>query len=92
MRMAVKTTEDWDNVISPDLRRLWVRNFWRLHNLRGIPFNRAKIPSDAVNTDMHLIAAVDAANDLKIAGVYARFLRTNGKWSSQESEHYEESS
>lgn len=83
MRMAVKTTEDWDSVISPDLRRLWVRNFWRLHNLRGIPFNRAKIPSDAVNTDMHLIAAVDAANDLKIAGVYARFLRTNGKWSSQ---------
>ena len=83
MRMAVKETEDWDSVISPDLRRLWVKNFWRLHNLRGIPFNRAKIPSDAVNTDMYLIAAVDAANDLKIAGVYARFLRTNGKWSSQ---------
>ena len=32
---------------------------------------------------MNLVAAVDASNELKIAGVWARFLRKNGEYSSQ---------
>ena len=82
-RLAVKETDDWDGEISPETRMLWVKNFWMLHSVRGLKFNRAKIPEDAANTDMILVCAVDAANDLKAAAVYARFLRTNGEYSSQ---------
>ena len=54
-----------------------------LHTVRGLQFNRAKIPEDPANTDMILVASVDAANDLKASAVYARFLRRNGEYSSQ---------
>ena len=82
-RLAVKETDNWDGVVSPETRLLWVKNFWMLHSVRGLQFNRAKIPEDAANTDMILVAAVDAANDLKASAVYARFLRRNGEYSSQ---------
>ena len=82
-RLAVKETDNWDGVISPETRLLWVKNFWMLHSIRGLQFNRAKIPEDAANTDMILVAAIDAANDLKASAVYARFLRRNGEYSSQ---------
>ena len=83
MRLAVLETDDWDDFVSDQTRNLWVKNFWMLHNLRGMKFVRARIPTDAVNTTMDLVAAVDASNELKIAGVWARFLRTNGEYSSQ---------
>ena len=83
MRLAVLETSDWDDAVSNDTRALWIKNFWILHKLRGMSFNRARIPTDAVNTEMDLIAAVDASNELKIAGVWARFLRKNGEYSSQ---------
>ena len=83
LRMAVLETEDWDNHVSKELRAVWVQNFWRMYKLRGLQYNRARVPVDAANTDLHLVCAVDAANDLKICGVWGRFLRTNGKYSKQ---------
>ena len=75
LRKAVIETTEWDGVLTSETRLLWVNNFWRLHKLRGLQFARARIPVDAVDGKMMLIAAVDAANELKIAGIRARFLR-----------------
>ena len=83
MRRAVMETTGWDGVLTKETRLLWVTNFWRLHNLRGLQFTRARIPSDAADTKLQLIVAVDAAKELKISGVWARFLRTDGSYSSQ---------
>ena len=83
LRQAVMETVEWDGVLTKETRSAWVRNFWRLHKLRGLQFSRPRIPEDAANTNLSLIAAVDAANDLKIVGVWARFERKNGEYSSQ---------
>ena len=83
IRQAVIETEDWDGVLSAELRNQWITNFWRIQKLKGLQYNRAIIPTDAVNTNMELVAVGDAANDLKICGVWGRFLRQNGEYSSQ---------
>ena len=83
VRRAVMETSDWDGHVSAETRSIWVKNFWRLEKLKGLQFSRARIPIDAVNTKLQLVACVDAANELKIAAVYARFLRRNGEYSSQ---------
>lgn len=75
-------TEDWDSPVSLDTRKLWVVNLWKMYNMQGIHFQRAIIPVDAVSLDLQLLAAGDAA-DLKVAGVWGRFLRTNGQYSCQ---------
>ena len=82
-RMAVMETEGWDDPITQETRTLWLKNFWQLHSLKGVMFMRARIPEDAASTDLTLVCAVDAANQIKAAGVYARFPRKNGKFSSQ---------
>ena len=76
-------TKDWDDTISQESRSVWLKNFWRLQKLKGIQFNRARIPIDAVDTKLELVGACDAANELKIAGVWGRFKRKNGQYSSQ---------
>ena len=81
IRRSVKETESWDGILSAELRSQWVKNFWRLQKLKGIQYNRAIIPADAANTELELIAMGDAANDLKICGVWGRFLRKNGEYS-----------
>ena len=83
MRRAVAETQSWDGILTDELRSVWVKNFWMLEKLRGIKFTRARVPIDALNTDLQLIAAVDAASELKIAGVWARFQRIGGDYSSQ---------
>ena len=83
LRRVVLETSDWDDVVSKETRAVWLRNFWRLQQLKGLQFNRARVPTDAANTNVQLVAAVDASNELKAAAVYARFLRTNGQYSSQ---------
>ena len=83
VRKAVKETTDWDGVVTPETRLLWVDNYWRLHNMKDVHFHRPRIPHDAATTDLELIGAVDASNELKICGVWARFLRKNGEYSCQ---------
>ena len=81
-RKATMETETWDSPVTPETRMLWVNNLWRMHNLQGIHLRRAIVPEDAVNLDLEIVAAADAA-DLKVAGVWGRFRRSNGQYSCQ---------
>ena len=54
-----------------------------MEKLKGLKFQRAKTPVDAADTNLYLVGCVDAASQLKIAGVWARFKRKNGKFSCQ---------
>ena len=49
--------------------------------MKGIKFERAKMPIDAVSTKMDAIIAVDAAEHLKIVGVWVRFRLADGSFS-----------
>ena len=80
---AIKQTLNWDDEISLNLHDKIVVDLWRLYKLKGVKFSRPKVPVDALNLKLHLYACVDAANKLKIVGVWARFLRKNGRWSCQ---------
>ena len=80
---ASKETEAWDDAVPTELRSKIADDLWRLYKLQGLKFRRAVIPEDAVSNKVHLTACVDAANKLKIVGVWARFLRKCGKYSSQ---------
>ena len=68
---AVKETSGWDEQVSVALHDKWIDNFWTMHKLRGLQFQRARIPSDAFDTKMYLTGCVDAADSLKIVGVWA---------------------
>ena len=83
LRKAVQTTQGWDDPVPPELRSKWVNNFWMLEKLRGIRFKRAKMPMDAVDAKMDIITAGDAAEDSKIAAVWARFKLKDGSYSCQ---------
>ena len=61
----------------------WLDNFWKVQKLKGLQFSRPRIPRDALNTDLHLVGCVDAADELKIVGVWAKFKRRNGNFLSQ---------
>ena len=82
-REAINETVDWDDPVSPDTRSKFIQSAWRLHKLRGIKFSRAKIPKDAVSSKMYLMTGVDASDQMKIVGVWARFERKCGGFSSQ---------
>ena len=44
-RKAVKT---WDEAVPAALRQKWIKNFWMLEKLRGLGFQRAMMPEDAL--------------------------------------------
>ena len=83
LREAVKKTIGWDDPVPEEVRSKWVNNFWRLETLRGIKFQRARMPEDAASTEMNLIVAVDAAAEVKIVGAWGRFRLKNGEFSCQ---------
>ena len=83
VRRAVKETNGWDEAVPPDLHDKWIDNFWQMQKLQGLQFHRARIPEDAVDTNLHLICCVDAADSLKVVGIWARFKVRSGKFSSQ---------
>ena len=80
---AVRETEDWDSVISAELHSKVIKNLWRLYKMKGLKFSRAMVPTDAADDKLHLLCCVDAAEKLKIVGVWARFRRKNGSFSCQ---------
>ena len=84
VRDAVRETKGWDDAVSPELRAKWVKNFLRMEKLKGIKFNRARMPPNAVSEKMDLITAVDAASCAKIVGSWGRFRLDNGKFSCQQ--------
>ena len=82
LRKVVKETIGWDDSVFPELRQTWVTNLWKLYKMQGLKFNRATIPADAVDTKLELFVCVDAA-EVKVAGIWGRFLRRNGTYSCQ---------
>ena len=55
-----------------------------LEQLKGLKFTRARMPLDAVSSDMHIIVAGDTASSfVKICGVWGRFKLRNGLYSCQ---------
>ena len=83
LRSSAKLTSAWDDPVPDELRGKWVQNYWMLEKLKGIKFQRARMPDTAVNADMDLITGVDAAMDVKIVGVWCRFRLRDGGYSCQ---------
>ena len=82
LRRAIKETEQWDEAVSDQLRSKWVKNFHMLEKLRGLKFDRARVPSNAKNLDMNLLIGGDVAKDyVKMCGVWCRFELTDGTFS-----------
>ena len=83
LREAVKQTQSWDDPVPEELRSKWVQNLWRLEKLKGIKFQRARMPENALSSEMDLIVAVDAAKQVKVVGAWGRFRLKDGGFSCQ---------
>ena len=83
-REVVQLTDGWDDVVSPEVRNKWVRNFMLMEQMRGIKFSRARMPKTAVDTGMRLITMVDAALELIMMVTYCGFKLDDGSWSCQQ--------
>ena len=83
-RQVVQLTDGWDDVVSPEVRNKWVRNFLLMEQMRGIKFSRARMPTTAVDTRMRLITMVDAALELIMMVTYCGFRLDDGSWSCQQ--------
>ena len=83
LREAVKQTNNWDDTVPDELRSKWVANFLKVETLKGIKFQRARMPENAVSEKMDLIVAADASEDVKIVAAWGRFRLDNGKFSCQ---------
>ena len=69
---VMKQTNSWDDQVPTPLHDKWLDNFWQIQRLKGLQFRRPRIPRDALDTELHLVGCVDAADELKIVGVWAK--------------------
>ena len=83
LRQTAKLTDGWDSAVPEELRSKWIKHFWRLETLKGMKFERARMPLNAVSTQMDMIVAADAAEWIKIVGAWVRFRLDTGKFSCQ---------
>ena len=73
----------WDNQIPEVLLDKWVRNLDNIEQCREVVFRRAVIPIDAVNLSLDMIVSADSSQNVAVACVHTRVLRTNGEYSVQ---------
>ena len=73
----------WDDVIPDNLYSIWLANFNTMKDIGDLRFNRAIIPSDAVNLDIETLDFGDASQSLICTCIYARFKLKNGQHSCQ---------
>ena len=83
LRETFKQTESWDDPMPTDLRQKWVENFLLFEKLRGLKFQRAVMPLDAINTKMRLLTGVDAAKHGLMMGCWGGFQLKDGSWSNK---------
>ena len=83
-RDVVLLTVGWDDAVSPEVRTKWLKNFLLIEQLRGIRFNRARMPTTAIDTRMRLITLVDAALQMIMMVTYCGFKLKDGGWSCQQ--------
>ena len=82
-RKTSKAWKTWDEAVPAALRQKWIKNFWMLEQLRGLGFQRAMMPEDALNDRARAIALMDAALEICIMGVWIGFQLLGGGWSCQ---------
>ena len=82
-REAVLATTGWDDFVSSSLRSKWVKNFLLIEQLKGLKFNRARMPGNAVDKTMRIITLVDGAKDLIMVSCWCGFRLKEGGWSNQ---------
>ena len=83
LRLTMKLTLGWDDGMPADLRDKWLKQFLLWEQLRGIQFDRAMMPADAVDSKLRLIVAVDAAKQAMVVGGWAGFKKADGDYSCQ---------
>ena len=77
-REVVLATESWDDAVPQNLCGKWVKNRWKLEQLRGMKFHQPIIPGNAINCVLRPITAVDASLDAMIMGCWVFFELSNG--------------
>ena len=66
---------NWDDRIPDDLRHIWEDHFQMMEEISSIRYQRAIVPSDAVNLDISTIDFGDASKNIVCVAIYARFNR-----------------
>ena len=72
-REVILATESWDDAVPQNLCGKWVKNLWKLEQLRGMKFHQPIIPGNAINCVLRPITAVDASLDAMIMGCWVCF-------------------
>ena len=83
LRQTVMSTVDWNSAMPSELRSKWVSQFILWEKLRGLRFDRAVMPQDAIDSKMRLICLVDASDKIVVQGCWGGFRRRSGEWSCQ---------
>ena len=81
LRETVKATVGWDDPMPSDLRSKWLKEFLLYEQLKGINYTRAKVPSEAVDMKMRILAGGDTAGEVMNIAAYAGFKLRTGGWS-----------
>ena len=81
---TIIATPDWVSPMPSDIRNRWLVQFLLWEKLRGLRFERAVMPIDALDSKMRLIEKVDAANKMMVQGCWGGFRRKSGGWSCQQ--------
>ena len=83
LRDSVQATIKWDDCVGVELRARWVKNFLRIEKMKGMKFQRAKLPLNAANYDMEVIVAADTSEPIMAVGAWGRFLLDDDSYSCQ---------
>ena len=81
LRSTIESTENWDVPMPDDLRNKWLSQFMLWEKFRGLHYDRAVMPLDAVDDKMRLIVLGDFAQKLHGVGAWGGFRRKSGGWS-----------
>jgi hypothetical protein len=73
LRDTIIATEDWTSPMPKELKSRWIVQFKLWDQLRGLKFNRAVMPDDAVESKLHMIVNCDAGNKMLVVGCWSRF-------------------
>ena len=83
LRDVTDAVKGWDEELPDILHNKWIKNFFRMEKLKGLKFNRAVMPKNAVSTKLNLISGGDTSGKIKNVGVWGRFPLDNGHYSCQ---------
>ena len=81
---TITATPDWVSPMPTEIRSRWLSQFLLWEKLRGLRFERAVMPDDALDSKLRLIEMVDAANKMMVQGCWGGFKKKSGGWSCQQ--------